>query len=338
MSQRIVKDVFERSSAWTLPQRYLGATALVLLAGLACSLIRPVSLFYNYLLFECAIALAAVVFARGSSIWATLLSAFLAVYFFVPPTHTFVLSDRDGEGFFIFLASALLISAAGESVRNQVERLRKDAEEERLRERQKDALLREQSHRTRNNLHLIVSAISLQMLRAPTPEARDSLRAALDRTQGIARVDALLQSAGESDVVDAREYLSALAEDLRASMAVLHPIGLAFQAEPYPLTRDVATALGIAVNELVTNALKYAFPHGQSGRIGISFHAHESDLVLIVEDNGTGGAEKASQGTGTRLIGSLVGWCHGTMTREDAQPGCRVTVRIPKPIAATRGK
>lgn len=338
MSQLIAKDIFRRSSAWTLPQRYLGATALVLLAWLVCSLIGPVSLFYNYLLFECAVAIAAVIFARGSSVWATLLGAFLAVYFFVPPTHTFVLSDRDGEGFFIFLTSALLISAAGESVRNQLERLQEIAETERLRERQKDALLREQSHRTRNNLHLIVSAISLQMLRAATPEARDSLQAALDRTQGIARVDALLQSAGESDVVDAREYLSALAEDIRASLVVLHPISLAFHAEPYPLTRDVATAFGIAVNELVTNALKYAFSDQQSGHIGIAFHAHESDLVLIVEDNGRGCAEDVSEGTGTRLIGSLVGWCQGTMTREDAQPGCRVTVRIPKQIAVTRGE
>jgi two-component sensor histidine kinase len=331
VSHRIADDFFKRSRALTVPQRYLGATALVLLAWLVRSLIGPVSQPYNYLLFECAVAISAVLFARGSSVWATLLGALIVVYFYVPPTHTFVLNEEEGEAFFIFLASALLISAAGESVRNRVERLEASAEEERLRERQKDALLREQSHRTRNNLHLITSALSLQIIRATTPEARGSLQTALDRIKSIARVDDLLRDAGQSDVVDAREYLAALAEDMRTSLTVLHPINFSFHAEPYPLTRDIATALGIAVNELITNALKYAFPEERSGHISIEFHADESDLVLTVEDNGKGYTEEVSEGTGMRLIKSLVGWCQGTVIREDVRPGCRVVILIPKP-------
>ena len=331
MQHRIAKGFFRMSRAWTVPQRYLGATALVLLAWLLCSLIGPALQFYNYVPFECAVAISAVFFARGSSVWATLLGSFIVVYFFVPPTHTFVLNDRDGEAFFVFLVSALLISGAGESVRNSFERVEATAEELRIREHQKDSLLREQSHRTRNNLQLITSALSLQIIRSATPEARDSLQAALDRIKSIARVDDLLRDAGESDVVDAREYLTALAEDIGTSLVVLRPISFAFHAEPYPLTRDIARALGIAVNELVTNALKYAFPGDCPGQISINFAVHESDLVLIVEDNGKGCVEQVREGSGTRLIRSLVGWHQGIVTREDAVPGCRVIIRVPKP-------
>jgi two-component system, sensor histidine kinase PdtaS len=242
-----------------------------------------------------------------------------------------VLNDRDGEAFFVFLVSALLISGAGESVRNSVERGEATAEELRIREHQKDALLREQSHRMRNNLQLITSVLSLQIIRSATPEARDGLQAALDRIKSIARVDDLLRVAGESDVVDAREYLTALAEDIGTSLVVLRPISFAFRAEPYPLTRDIARALGIAINELVTNALKYAFPGDCPGQISIKFAVHDSDLVLIVEDNGKGCVEQVREGTGMRLIRSLVGWHQGIMTRQDALPGCRVIIRVPKP-------
>lgn len=336
MPSRIAQDLFGRSRHLRVGTRYLAATILVLLAAGVSWLLGPFLQSEHYFLFEFAVGISAIFFDRGSGLWATVLSAFMATLFFVPPWNSFALTNSDTVTLLVFILVCLLLSAAGEYIRSLAGSFHMAKEALQAAESQKDALYREHNHRTRNNFHLIGSTVSLQMHRAGNPEVRESLQAVLDRITSIARVDHLLHGPENGATIDAHDYLNDLAEDIGGSLVGFKPIAISCAAHPYPLTREIAETLGIAVNELVTNAVKYAFPEDRSGHIRIGFRVESGDLVLVVEDDGRGVPQDAAGGTGWKLIASLVHWCGGAITWEDAHPGCRVVVRIPEKGAARR--
>lgn len=330
MASQLAQDLFSRSRHLRVGIRYLAATVMVLIAAAVSWLLGPFLQSEHYFLFEFVVGISAIFFDRGSGLWATVLSAFMATLFFVPPWNSFALSNSDTVTLLLFIMTCLLLSAAGEYIRSLAGSFHMAKEALLAAERQKDALYREHNHRTRNNLHLIGSTVSLQMHRASLPEVRESLQAVLDRITSIARVDHLLHAPDNGQTIDAHDYLNDLAEDISGSLVGFKPIAVSCAAEPYPLSREVAETLGIAVNELVTNAIKYAFPEDRPGHIRIGFRVAEGDLVLTVEDDGRGVPQDATGGTGWKLIASLVRWCDGSMAWEDAHPGCRVIVRIPE--------
>ena len=89
------------------------------------------------------------------------------------------------------------------------------------------------------------------------------------------------------------------------------------------------------VNELVTNSLKYAFPGGRPGRIGVSVRDEGgADLMMRVEDDGIGCAEDVPEGTGSVLMKLMIRQIGGSMMRETPAQGCAITVRIPKAAAS----
>jgi two-component sensor histidine kinase len=333
MPSQMAQDLFSRSRHLSVGIRYVAATVLVLVAAGVSWLLGPFLQSEHYFLFEVAVGISAIFFDRGSGLWATVLSAFMATLFFVPPWNSFALSDADTVTLLLFILVCLLLSAAGEYIRSLAGSFHMAKEALQAAESQKDALYREHNHRTRNNFHLIGSTVSLQMHRASHPEARESLQAVLDRITSIARVDHLLHAPENGQTIDAHDYLNDLAEDISGSLVGFKPITISCAAQPYPLSREVAETLGITVNELVTNAIKYAFPEDRPGRIRVGFRAEGGDLVLTVDDDGRGVPQDATGGTGWKLIASLVRWCDGAMAWEDAHPGCRVIVRIPEKAA-----
>jgi two-component sensor histidine kinase len=121
-----------------------------------------------------------------------------------------------------------------------------------------------------------------------------------------------------------------LCADVRQSLAGHRPVVVRPQIENLALAADFVVALGIIVNELLTNAFKYAFPDDRAGAIDVRLSQETSRyLVLVCEDNGIGCSETATSGTGTGLILALVHRYDGTMSQEAATPGCRVAIRFP---------
>ena len=95
------------------------------------------------------------------------------------------------------------------------------------------------------------------------------------------------------------------------------------------LPRSRAIPIGLIINELATNAFKHAFPEAfAAGEIRVQLR-RRNGITLIVEDNGKGCSKASREGVGSRLIKELVGQLEGSFHREDAQPGCRVTITIP---------
>jgi two-component sensor histidine kinase len=169
----------------------------------------------------------------------------------------------------------------------------------------------------------------MQIARTRNPEIRESLQTVSDRIISVGRLDNLLHRPGSGETVDLSPYLEALTDDLSTSLASHRAVTLSCKADSHTLDRDTASMLGIAVNELVTNALKHAFPGGVAGNIDIRLNSVGDTLELVVEDNGRGCPSAAPNGTGWRLLRALVAKHKGRVTIEDARPGCRVIIRLP---------
>jgi two-component sensor histidine kinase len=233
-----------------------------------------------------------------------------------------------GEDFFDLLAAAFDAVRA----RAALERAKVKAEEElRASNARLAALLGEVNHRVANSLQLVSAMVRLQA----TALADDGARAALDDTQrridAIAQVHRRLYTSNDVESVDMREYLASLVEDLAEAWSTQDGSRrLSLVADPIRLATDKAVSLGVIVTELVTNALKYAYPEG-AGEIRVALAQDgDGEFRLAVEDDGCGIRADASPkgtGLGTKLIRAMAQSLQSVVEYDPAHRGCRATLR-----------
>ncbi len=110
------------------------------------------------------------------------------------------------------------------------------------------------------------------------------------------------------------------------------PIAVRYELEEAYAHSEIAVPIAIILNELVTNSIKYGFPDERPGQILIQLHI-DHELVLTVSDSGVGMAssEQEKKGVGSKVIALLVQQLNGTLVYEDAQPDCRVVLKVQKP-------
>ena len=200
---------------------------------------------------------------------------------------------------------------------------------------QKTALLHEVSHRVSNSLQLIGSLISIQAARIPDSPARDALLQARERVQAVMLVHRRLYTSDEVGSIEIDKYLEAMAEELQTSVLATelgHRIEVS--AASLRIAPDKAVSVGVIVNELITNALKYAFPPGKAGTIRISLRQTDGDLIaLTVEDDGVGysidDAAPKGTGLGTLIIGAMAKTLQGTVERRPTPIGSRTVLSFP---------
>ena len=152
------------------------------------------------------------------------------------------------------------------------------------------ALLRELYHRTRNNLQVVCSMLNMESLRLSDEKAVAALRETEERIQAMALIHERLSATGDLSRVEMADYISNLAELLMRSHGVDGSrVRVQIESDDVRLAIDQAVPCGMVLNELVTNALKHAFPAGRSGTILIGLRLREEDKVeLVVEDDGVG--------------------------------------------------
>ncbi|HEY2482191.1 MAG TPA: histidine kinase dimerization/phosphoacceptor domain -containing protein [Caulobacteraceae bacterium] len=189
----------------------------------------------------------------------------------------------------------------------------------------------ELNHRVKNNLAMVSSLLQLQA-RESKGQVRDQLLKAAARVQSIAEVhDALSRGAGAA-TVDFGTYLQDLCASLSRSLAIEEQIALRVEAEPQDLAVDTAISLGMVVNELVTNAAKYAYPGGETGAIRVKFARDGDRLLLSVRDDGPGMPEAPGPGgLGMRLVRSLLDQLGGEFR---VHPGEGAAFEISLPVEA----
>lgn len=196
----------------------------------------------------------------------------------------------------------------------------------------KDLLLREIHHRVKNNLQIVSSLLSLQGRSLNDESALQAINAGKSRVRSMALIHQSLYQRENLTGVNVQEYLKKLSSELFHSFNIEEKrIDLDLQVDPIELDVDTLVPLGLVVNELITNALKYAFPDDRSGKLKVSMRKSEDVLKLEVIDDGVGfDPEKIRDDSfGQKLVGSLVKQLKGALTIETGN-GTRVILEVHK--------
>jgi two-component system, sensor histidine kinase PdtaS len=169
----------------------------------------------------------------------------------------------------------------------------------------KELLLREIHHRVKNNLQVVSSLLSLQSRNIEDAEAQDAMLESRNRVQAMALIHESLYSHDDLRNIQASTYIERLCSNIFNSYKIdPEKIALSTKIDQLKLDIDETVPLGLIINELITNAVKYAFKE-DGGTIHIALNADNNVVTLSVADNGVGYAEDAKPGFGTRLINSF---------------------------------
>jgi PAS domain S-box-containing protein len=156
--------------------------------------------------------------------------------------------------------------------------------------REKELLLKEVHHRVKNNLQVISSLLNLQAQHLPDPAQRNIFTDSQSRVQSIALVHEKLYQSKDLANIDCEQYVQTLVDGLfhaqnYSERGIHHTIEVGGAHLPV----DAAIPCGLIINELVTNALKHAFPTGRPGRVRVSLKpGQDESMELVVEDDGRG--------------------------------------------------
>jgi len=198
--------------------------------------------------------------------------------------------------------------------------------------KEKELLLKEIHHRVKNNLQVISSLLGIQSQTVEDSRARDAYADSIRRIRSMALVHEKLYGSKDLSQINFQEYLISVTRELGRS---LHRDGieLRVEAEKIDLGIDIAVPCGLIANELVSNALKHAFPARESGTVVVSFRRLDPAMLqLEVQDNGIGFPDgrdyRSMSSMGMSIIKTLTEQISGTLAF-DGTSGSRFTVRYP---------
>ncbi|MEM8528138.1 MAG: histidine kinase dimerization/phosphoacceptor domain -containing protein, partial [Bacteroidota bacterium] len=185
---------------------------------------------------------------------------------------------------------------------------------------QNELLLKEIHHRVKNNLQTISSLLSLQSAHIENPEVQGAVEQSQNRVRSMALIHQKLYQGENLAAVEMKEYLQMLGETIVDTFGVdSEQIEIEYPMEQVELDVDTAIPLGLIDNELLTNALKYAFPDDRKGKIKVSLQRIGERFKFLVKDNGIGlsqNADAPKSGFGSQLINLLVMQMGGKMERQ----------------------
>ena len=298
-----------------------GVTMVLIAAVLLLELAFP-QVFHRYLPFLPVVLFAAVAFGRNIGFTATLLSAAAANAFAVVGYGWVAVRWPETIFLLLYLVIGLGFSWLAEAHSHAIGALRRA-------EAEKSLLLDELTHRTRNDLMMVASLLEVQARRHADPQVRAELESAVARVHVIAQVQQRLQGSTQGDQVDLAGYLGALAHGLNQLQQDVRHIMVQVSAVPMSVNASVAAAVGLIVNELITNAFKYAFPDGHGGTVEVSLQRTDNGMVLSVQDDGAGCPPCQPAGLGTRLVKMLAAQLGGEVQRLPESRGHHMRVTLP---------
>ncbi len=194
-----------------------------------------------------------------------------------------------------------------------------------------ETLVRELQHRMKNNLQTIISFLSLQRRQADTSTGRQGFARVMERVHAIALAHDQLSLKEGMSHVEFGDYLRSLCANIDPHKG---NVALEVEARAATVPLDRAVPAGLIVNELVTNAFKYAFEEGQEGLIRVVFalDPESGEASLTVEDNGKGMGPPREGGLGLTLIDAFTQQLAGRVERDLVEKGTRTRVWFPLAI------
>jgi two-component sensor histidine kinase len=295
-------------------------TALVVsvIAGLlrlACDLVFP-GLAPFALLFPAGLMAALLAGWRAGAL-AFFGGELYAWYFIYPPLGFAVETPTQAGNLVVIALSGSLMLYVAQTFRDSAKQV---AAERSAKLEERDLLLAELNHRMKNNFQMVASLLELQRGRAKNEAEKAALGQALNRVMGIAQAHRNLYVSGEDVTsIDVGAYLTDLCSHLAEGLFVGRMIRLDCRAGSAPMERDRAVALGLIVNELVTNAAKHAFEEGVGGVISVTFGPTATGWRLTVQDDGKGlppDYAKSKRGLGRGLVDGFARQAKGVLTLE----------------------
>jgi PAS domain S-box-containing protein len=185
--------------------------------------------------------------------------------------------------------------------------------------KEKEILLKEIHHRVKNNMQVISSLLNLQAKSIKDTKSREAIRESQNRVMSIALVHEKLYQSKNLAEINYLEYLRKIAENLLQSYGIPpKTVEIRIHADDIIIPIDKAIPLSLIINEMISNALKYAFPGNRAGTIAIDFTKEGEHYTLSVKDDGVGLPETVTldqtNTLGFQLINSLVGQIQGTIS------------------------
>jgi len=195
-------------------------------------------------------------------------------------------------------------------------------------------LLKEIHHRVKNNLQVVSSLLNLQSKSVQDEKALEAIKEGRDRVKSMALIHQDLYREDNLTGIDIKEYIEKLTFSLFSSYNI-DPQNIILKTDIDPLQLDVDTLipLGLILNELISNALKYAFSENEKGILQVTLKQQDSRLLLEVKDNGKGLPEgwhyEKISSLGYQLIKSFVQKLKAEL-KVDGSKGTHVQMLISK--------
>ena len=243
---------------------------------------------------------------------------------------------KDVQGDFNFLLRAAM-QAAVDTMRTRRAKAAAEEEVRASRDRfealaaERALLMQEVNHRVGNSLQLIASLLTLQSNAARNPGIKEALTDATGRVLAVAQVHRRLYTSNDVQSVSVDQYLTGMMEDLRRSSDTNALGQLTLSADPIRVDPDRAVAVGVIVNELVMNALKYAYPDSTGPIRVVLKDLGNNRAVVCVEDDGVGMEPRAtpkSTGLGQRIVRAMGEKLGAKIEFDRDHKGTRVMVRF----------
>jgi PAS domain S-box-containing protein len=199
--------------------------------------------------------------------------------------------------------------------------------------REKEVLLKEIHHRVKNNLAVMSSLFYLESTYTRDAPTLKILQESQDRVRAMAMVHELLYRAESLSAVDFADYAQLLSRQLLGTYAVRgSAVRLTCALEPVELSIEQAVPFGLILNEMMTNALKHAFPDGRGGEVHLALQRRDGGCVLRVADDGVGpGTASAGEGQttlGLRLVQLLARQVRGEFELLARKPGTEARLTV----------
>ena len=188
-----------------------------------------------------------------------------------------------------------------------------------------ELLLKEIHHRVKNNLEVVSSLLALQSAQIDDQNTKDAMLEGQNRVQSIGIVHQKLYQGTNLGAIEMKDYFINLGESILDSFGAEKRVTIECAMDQLDVDIDTAVPLGLIVNELLTNTLKYAFPEGKNGTVRIKLEKRKDGMLqLEVSDDGVGksGVTKGT-GFGSQLVSLLTQQLCGSM-REEVKDGTSI--------------
>lgn len=197
--------------------------------------------------------------------------------------------------------------------------------------KEKELILKETHHRIKNNMGIIGSLLNLKADDVEHPGCSDVLRDAAGWARSMTVLYEKLYQAEGLPLLGMKDYLEPLIGEILEPLSAGRPVKVESDIENIPLESKTLSSLGIIINEMITNSVKYAFSDAEALHIRVKADKADGCIQITYEDNGPGFAGNRnfdqSPGFGVQLIRLLVGQLEGDI-RADNENGLKYTITI----------